>query len=351
MKMKTQPVRIGLAGLSHDHVHWWFRRPARDDVQVVGIWEPNAALVQRYASQYGLDPRLMFSDLNTMLDQTRPAAVMAFGPIYDHPAVVAACAPRGIHVMVEKPLAVSLEHALAMKALAEGHHIHVLTNYETTWYASTARLYPMLHTERLIGDLRKVVVHDGHWGPQEIGCSAEFLAWLTDPIQNGGGAVMDFGCYGANLITWLLDGASPLAVTAVTQRIKPDIYPRVDDEATIILTYPTMQGIIQASWNWPVDRKDIEVYGQTGYVYAVDKGTLRLRTGPKQPEQSLTLEPGAAPFEDGFAYLAVVVRGQVAVRDTDLSALANNLIVMQILDAARESARTGRTVELNTTPA
>ena len=70
----------------------------------------------------------------------------------------------------------------------------------------------------------------------------EFLAWLNDPKLNGGGALYDFGCYGADLMTWLMDGQRPISVTATTQQIKPDIYPRVDDEATIILTYPKGAG-------------------------------------------------------------------------------------------------------------
>jgi len=47
----------------------------------------------------------------------------------------------------------------------------------------------------------------------------------------------DFGCYGANLMTWFNNGERPISVTAITQTIKPDIYPDVDDEATILLTY------------------------------------------------------------------------------------------------------------------
>ena len=105
----------------------------------------------------------------------------------------------------------------------------------------------------------------------------EFLAWLTDPEKNGAGALFDFGCYGANLMTWLMDDARPTSVTAVTQRIKPEIYPRVDDEATIILEYPGAQAIIQASWNWPFDRKDMEVYGRTGQVLTVAQNGLRVR--------------------------------------------------------------------------
>jgi predicted dehydrogenase len=65
----------------------------------------------------------------------------------------------------------------------------------------------------------------------------EFLQWLTDPVLNGGGALTDFGCYGADLATWFMNGETPLTVTAVTQQIKPDLYPKVDDEATIILAY------------------------------------------------------------------------------------------------------------------
>jgi predicted dehydrogenase len=68
------------------------------------------------------------------------------------------------------------------------------------------------------------------------------------------------------LATWLLDGQRPLSVFAITQRIKPDIYPNVEDDATIIVTYPKAQAIFQASWNWPYNRKDMEIYGRDGYV-------------------------------------------------------------------------------------
>jgi predicted dehydrogenase len=250
--------------------------------------------------------------------------------------------------MVEKPLAVSVEHALQMERLVKQHSIHLLTNYETTWYASNHTAYEMINDERRIGDIRKIVVCDGHQGPQELGVPPEFLAWLTDPLQNGGGALIDFGCYGANLITWLMHGVKPVAVTAVTQQIKPDIYPNVDDEATIILTYPQAQGIIQASWNWPVSRKDMAVYGQTGYVKALNKNTLQLRENEQQSEQTLSLEPRPGPLADPFAYLVGVVRGLIEISDTDLSALTNNLTVVRILEAARHSTQIGKTILLET---
>lgn len=340
------PLRIGVAGLTHDHVNGILRQLDRSDITIVGIYEPDQELSQRDADRYGFSTDLIFNNLEEMLDTVKPEAVTAFGSIYEHLAVVEVCAPRGIHVMVEKPLAVSVKHALAMQALANRYGIHLLTNYETTWYSSTEAAYELVHDRQKIGDIRKIVVHDGHRGPKEIGVSNEFFSWLTDPVQNAGGALIDFGCYGANLITWLMEGAQPLSVTAVTQQIKPDIYPKVDDEATIIVTYPKAQGIIQASWNWPFNRKDIEVYGQTGYVYAPDRQNIRIREGTQRQEEALSLEPRTAPLNNPFSYLAAVVRGDIKVAETDLSSLANNVTVVRILEAARESAKTGRTVYL-----
>jgi predicted dehydrogenase len=234
-----------------------------------------------------------------------------------------------------------------MEAIAKKHKIHVLTNYETTWYPSTQAAYEIVRDKQAVGPLRKLVVRDGHQGPKEIGVGEEFLDWLTDPARNGGGALMDFGCYGANLATWLMGGVEPTAVTAVTLRIKPDVYPKVDDEATIVLTYPGAQAIIEASWNWPFGRKDMELYGRTGYVHALDARNMRVRTEGETAERSVVLEPRRAPVDEPFTYLAAVVRGEVTVADTDLSSLRTNVTVMRILDAARKSAATGTTVTLS----
>ena len=187
----------------------------------------------------------------------------------------------------------------------------------------------------------------GTRGPKEIGVNKEFFDWLTDPIQNGGGALMDFGCYGANLMTYLMHGQQPVSVTAVTQHFKPDIYPKVDDEATIIVTYPTAQCIIQASWNWPFGRKDMEVYGQTGYVISVNNTTMRLRAQPDTVEHSRQVTAtDVAVYTDPFSYLADVIRNKIKVPENGLYALQTNVTVVRILDAAKESAKTGKTIYL-----
>jgi predicted dehydrogenase len=255
------------------------------------------------------------------------------------------CAPRKIHVMVEKPLAVNVEHAKVMERLAKENGIHLLTNYETTWYPTHHQLYEMIHGQKAIGDIRKVVVHDGHSGPKEIGCSKEFLEWLTDPKMNGGGAIIDFGCYGADLMTWLMNGERPISVTAVAQTLKPDVYPKVVDEATIVVTYPHAQAIFQASWNWPVGRKDMEVYGKSGYLVADNRSQLRFRKNEKTPEEKIQSPALTAPMNEPFSYFAAVIRGEVQPKN-DLSSLPINMVVVEILDAAVRSAKTGKTVRL-----
>lgn len=338
---QSKPFRIGIDGLSHTHVHWLLGRAHDGDIEIVGIAEANRELGERYLKQYNLPLTLLYPSLKEMVDKTRPEAVAAFNPINEHVLTVRECAPRKIHVMVEKPLAASLEQAKEMERLARQNNIHLLTNYATTWYASN---YAAKEKLKSFGPIHKMVAHHGHQGPKEIGVTPEFLEWLTDPVKNGAGALTDFGCYGANLFTWLMNGERPTSVMAVTQHFKPDVYPKVDDEATIIVTYPKAQGIIQASWNWPYDRKDIEVYGENGYVVA-DRNGLQVKPG----EKALSTESIAAlkrPSNDPFSYLAAVVRGEIKMTSTDLSSLENNLIVMEILEAAKESAKEGKIIYL-----
>lgn len=338
------PLRLAIAGLVHGHVDGFLRAARGKHVQIVGLYDPDTQLHAKYATKYGLDPALFFTDLNTMLDKTKPEAVASFTSTYDHPVVVQAAAARRLPVMMEKPLAVNMDHARAIQRAAAQAGIPVIVNYETTWYRSHGAIYSLVKKENTLGRIRKMVAMDGHQGPKEIGVGPEFLGWLTDPVKNGAGALYDFGCYGANLMTWLMDNQRPIAVTAVTQQFKPAIYPKVDDEANILVEYPGAIGIIEGSWNWPYSRKDLEVYAEKGVAIAVGGNILRTRQPSHADERTET--PAALPADqsDSISYLTAIVRGKL--KPAGLSSLENNMIVTEILQAARESAKTGRRVEL-----
>jgi len=340
---QAQPLRVAVAGMVHGHVEGFLPAlKSHPAVHLVGVYEPDTALARSYAERYGLPPDIFYTDLATMLEKTSPEAVAAFTSTLDHPRVVEICASHHVHVMMEKPLAVDMDGARRIRSAAERGHIRVMVNYETTWYPSHAAMWDLLKTQHAYGDVRKMVAMDGHQGPKEIGVGAAFLGWLTDPVQNGAGALFDFGCYGANLMTWLMDNQRPISVTAVTQQFKPQIYPHVDDEATVLVEYPRAQGIIQASWNWPIGRKDFEVYGERGYAIATGGQTLRTRV-QGGPEETRTPPPLAAGYRDFLEYLTAVVHGR---EPAGLSSLENNVIVTEILAAARESSRTGKRIAL-----
>jgi predicted dehydrogenase len=350
------PIRVAIVGLVHGHVKGFLAAlPGNQAATLVAIVEPQEPLAKEYAAKYHLNAKLFYTDLEKMLVEQHPDAVLVYTTIADHRKAIETAARHGVSSMVEKPLATTLEDALAIRALARGagtreRPVQVLVNYETTWYASNHEVIEQAGDGKL-GDLRKVVVHDGHEGPKEIGVGPEWLPWLTDPAQNGAGALFDFGCYGADLMTVLMHGQSPVSVTAVTQTDKPEIYPRVDDDATVILRYPKAQAVLMPSWNWSFARKDMEVYGNAGYAITVgpDRVRVRYRGDKEEPDTPLTAPPLAGAQRDSLSYLAAVLRGQVRP-DDDLSSLETNVVVMQILDAALRSAQSGKTITLSPLP-
>lgn len=340
----VRPLRLAIAGLVHGHVSGFLRNAlGRRDVEMVGLFDPDPSLLRQYGERYKLPESVRFTDLSTMLDRVKPEAIASFTNTFDHPSVVEAASGRHIHVMMEKPLAVSVADGARIQRAAERGGIQVFVNYETTWYPSHGAIWTVIKERKAAGAIRKIVAMDGHQGPKAINVQPEFFNWLSDPVKNGGGALYDFGCYGANLMTWLMDNQRPRAVTAVTQHFQPDVYPRVDDEATILLEYPKAQGIIQASWNWPANRKDLEVYGERGFTIATGGNGLRVAL-PNEPDHAVTPAPRPDDERDSIAHLIAVARG--TRKPNALSSLENNLIVTAILDAARESARTHRRVEL-----
>ena len=321
------------------------RLVGRTDVQLIGVVETNQDLIERYSRRFHLSPSLFYSSLEDLFARTNVQAVATFTSTYDHQHVVEVCAAHGVDVMMEKPMATTTKQAKAMEAAANKSGIQVIVNYETSWYPGNVTAYTMIHDEHQIGDIRKMVFHHGHRGPMEIGCSTNFLAWLTDPILNGGGAINDFGCYGADIATWFFDGQKPISVFAVAKQLKPDVYPKVEDDATIILNYPKAQVILQPSWNWPMDRKDMEVYGQTGQILVQQGGDRMLvRTWKNPKETEITAPAIPAPNADPISYFAAVVRKEI--KPTGLAELGVNVTVVEILEAAHKSAQTGKEIKL-----
>lgn len=333
---EEKPFRLGIIGLVHDHVHWIFNRNKKDIV-IVGIVETNPVAISKFQKRYALPDSLFFDSYEALYKMAKPEAVSAFNPTNKHLEVISFFAPLNIPIMVEKPLAATVEEAKKIERLYEQYKTPILTNYETSWYDSTYEARKMIDQKR-IGTLKKIVFNTGHPGPEEIGCSPEFLAWLTDPIQNGAGALTDFGCYGANISTWLLKGTPPTSILCTTRQTKPERYPKVDDDTIILLEYPDQQIVIQASWNWSHNRKDMQLYGAHGYIDAKNGTEMEIMENENKGAYLYTPQQADQSQKDPFLLLLEVTRNQKKLEPFGLYTLENNLMVAKILALAKKSA-------------
>jgi predicted dehydrogenase len=337
-----EKLKIVLAGLSHDHVNGILDNNKNGNAIIVGIAEADQQLCNRMKATYQLPDSLFYKDLASALKYRHPDIVMIYDAPTTHLPYIEICMPLHIPVMVEKPLCFSYAEALKIAALSKKYKTKVFTNFVSNWYTSNEEVFKRVNDNNELGPIQKMVMHGGHRGPIEIGCSKDFAAWLTDPAKNGGGAITDFGCYGATIFTHLMKGKAPLSVFAVTRHLKPKVYPKVDDDATIVLEYEGTTGIIEASWSWPYTIMDIEVYGKDKYLHAIDPGTLQSKT-----EKSANMEMiSSFPYKNELEYLTAVIKN-AAPDDNPLLSLERNLLVVRILDAARQSVKEGRKIILS----
>lgn len=236
------PLRLAVVGLVHDHV-WGllgqFR--ATGGVTAVVAVDPNVPLCDRARSEFGFEHAAPAVD---GLWEHHPDLVLCCTSNAATAPITEACVERGIPVMIEKPLAANLGLAKRIAAAAERSKVPVMCNWPTAWDARIQHGV-RLAKEGALGSVYTLRYRAAHAGPREIGCSPYFWSWLYDAEQNGAGALMDYCCYGAALAAWVL--GLPDGVTAIKGRlVKTDI--PVEDNAVILMQYPSAFGMAEASW-------------------------------------------------------------------------------------------------------
>ena len=348
----AQQYKIAVAGMRHGHI--WLNLGAMlkgDPVKLVGVaeaaaeqrdWARNSAPAGYTYGKKGpfvADESLIFTDWRKMIDQTKPDIVWAFTPTNEHLDVVRYCAPKGIHIMMEKPLAATYKQALEMQALARKHNILVMTNYGSTWSAAQYAVKAAVDAGQIgaVWRLRALTGSGGIGDPKK-----STYGWMADP-EKGGGAMLDFGCYSVLWSLWLK--GRPQSVYAAVNHLKSDLYPNVDDNATIILNYRDCVAILEATWDLPpAPRGGNEIYGMKGSIV----GTLMRRAGVQAPGESLRVDPlppeRAAPLD----YIVNRIRTKQPLDGP--SALDLNVAVSEVLEAGKTSVKTGRSVKLPPRP-
>ena len=342
----TAKTRLAVVGLDHDHVWTLLKDIAGEpSAELVAIAETDATLVSRAQKEVPTSVKF-FTDYVEMLDQATPEAVIVATANDRHLEILRQCAKRHIHYSAEKPMATSAADAREMERLAQEANIKLMVNYWNAWVAPSHDLFHHVRAGE-VGPIQKIIVQYGHRGPKEIGISQQFANWLYDPVKNGGGAIMDFGCYGAELSLWLK--GRPTRVYATTRKIKVEQNNKVDDDATIVLDYPDATAIIEASWDWPYTKDQVEVFGPKGSLLARHNTLLYRSADARGPNvapdgENVTLNALLKETSNPISYFVDCVRNNKPIEDPVSARL--NVQVMEILDAARESARTGKPQEL-----
>jgi predicted dehydrogenase len=337
--------KIAVVGLVHSHV-WGHLKTIMDGktAQLVGVAEPNPELIAE-AKKAGVVDNLIFSDYTKMLNETKPDIVWAFVENNRHLEIAKACAQRHINLIFEKPVASNYEEAKQIRALAAKYNIRVMTNYQMAWWpANYVAKAAVDHGD--VGTIYRLHGVVGHGGPGSQGVRNKyFFEWLTDPVKNGAGALMDFGCYNALWSIWYL--GMPQSVYASVQHLRPDVFPKVEDNATLVLNYPNAVGIFEGSWNLPRSFQDLEVFGRPdtgkkpGSVYMAHNG-VELSQG--REKKQLALDPLPADEAEPVAYMVSRMRSNKPIEG--MTAMDINVEVIHIIDLAKESVKTGRAVSV-----
>jgi len=344
LPLSAQEYTIAVIGLVHSHV--WGHLPQMikgNAVKLVAIAEPNQELVAE-AKKAGADVPF-YDDYNKMLDEKKPTIVWAFVENNRHLEIAKACATRKINVMFEKPLASTYKEAAAIRDLARKYDVRIMTNYQMAWWPANY----VARKEADSGAIGKVWrLHGvvGHGGPGSEGARNKFFfEWLTDPTKNGAGALMDFGCYNALWSIWYM--GRPEKVYATANHLRPQIFPKVEDSADLVLSYPNGVGVFEASWDLPRSMQDLEVFGlgadraESGSIYMTQRAVTE-RKGRESKE--LTIDPLPPERAEPIAYMVNAIKEHKPIEG--LTAIDINVDVIEIIDAAKESIRTGRAVAM-----
>lgn len=331
-------TKIAFVGLVHSHCWTQLRNVGNmDGVELVGIAESEPELV---AEAKKLVPNAeFFNTYQELIEAKKPEIVWAFVENNRHLEIAEYLAPRNVHMIFEKPLASTLEDAKKIRALAQKNNVFIMTNYQMAWWATNQEIKRQAEAGA-VGEVLRMRGIVGHGGPGSEGARSKFFfEWLTDPVKNGAGALVDFGCYNALWALWIK--GRPETVYARVDHLQPKRFPKVEDNAVLVLGYKDGVGIFEGSWDLPRSFQDLEIFGREGSLY-MTRRALELRKGRETTE----IEPTALPPEESDPIPYMVSRVKSGKAPDNIVGLDINVGVVEILEAAKKSIETGREVKL-----
>lgn len=343
----TRVVLLGAGFIADIHAESY--RRFVPDAELVAVYSRSESRAQAFAARHGV--ARWSADLDDTILRTDCDVVDVCLPNHLHAKVTIAAARAGRHVIVEKPLCLTLEEADAMIAACKANK-RMLMYAEELCFAPKYERVRQLVQEGAVGSIYYMRQCEKHSGPHSD--------WFYDLDQSGGGALMDMGCHGFGWFRWMLGaGARPLSVYAQMQTgLLHAARTRCEENAIAVVEFEGgVTGIVENSWAKLGGMDDrIEVCGTGGVVYAdLFMGNSALTYSEKGygyamekagPTQGWTFTNVEEAFSQGYPH---ELRHFIAcVRDgrAPLTTGEDGRAVLEMLNAAYHSARIGRKVPL-----
>ncbi|NWG19258.1 MAG: Gfo/Idh/MocA family oxidoreductase [Chloroflexi bacterium] len=337
----TDKLRVGVLGLTHDHVWGNLRDLSHyEGGMLVAAADPNPELREHIKS---LGCEHVFDDYSDMLDTVALDAVYIFSDNLRGAELAEMAAERGLHIMVEKPMAATYAGAARMHGAARAAGVQLMVNWPIMWWPAVQYAFRLIGEGR-IGQIWQVNYRSAHSGPRELGCSPFFSEWLYDPRRNGAGALMDYCCYGAALTCALL--GLPSRVTAMSGRLwKPDL--PAEDNAVILMQHARAISTSTASWTQIGDMTSYEpmIYGSEGTIHIRGHGK-ELWLADREHRDGIQLDVPELPA--GMRHSAEYFLGHVRSGEpiTGLCSAEVGVMAQEVLEAGILAAAEGRMVSL-----
>lgn len=329
---------IGAGGISRTYVSALERVPEGD---VVAVWSRTRAHAERFAQKFGV--AFATDRLDTLWDQVDVVCVNS--PNACHAEHAVAAARRGKHVIVEKPLAVSLEQGRQIIDACARAGVGLAYAEELPFVPRFVRAREILHSGAL-GEVIYATQREAHAGP--------YSPWFFTREEAGGGVLMDMACHSIECLRWLLGKPAVERVTAQLATSRHGAQTRLDDHAVVHLEFAGgVTGLCEASWALQGGMQSrLEIWGSEGYLEAdLMHGTglrvFRRDAGARAPVAEGWSTPHAEwAYDNGYPQeLSHFLRCFAEGREPEESG-ADGLAVLEILCAAYASAARRAAVEL-----
>jgi len=337
----TAPLRIGLVGagwVSRTYAAALRRVPG---ARLVAVWSRTREHAERFATELGCELSSdCVADLFPHVD-----VVCVNSPNALHAEHAIAAARAGKHVIVEKPLATTIEEGEAIVAACAEAGVGLAYAEELPFVPKFARVRELLASGALGGPLY-VTQREGHAGP--------YSPWFFTREEAGGGVLMDLACHGIECVRWVLGKPAVRRVTAHLATARHADRTALEDHAVVHLDFEGgVTALVEASWALEGGMQSrLEVWGARGYVEADLLQATGLRAFAKDggipfaAAHGWSTPPADWLWENGYPqelehFLDCFRRGT-----TPLESGADGVAVLEILSAAYASARAGRAIEL-----